>query len=313
LIGQSYHLSGDYADAVLLWEVGIFAAVLFLGSPTMVVLGLIGAAYWTWLVSVEQEMAPHWPGLAAVVIGMIAAAYLESRNARVVAALALVFWAAVAVIGTGAQQDWSYVATAALAACAALAVFSLAVLLASFDTWPRISGLGHALLWPAIVAALVALGFEQAAETPLINERVPLVFAAGAMVATVLLAALAFFRRDLRAIDFIMLAALCVAALAFAVLLPEDEFWARLAGGGLVLAASLWVVSIGHSGALPGGKVTGLAAFGIEIVYLYAVTLGTLLDTALGFLGGGVLFVVLAFILYRIDRRLSARAREATP
>jgi uncharacterized membrane protein len=313
LIGQTYHLSGEYADAVLLWEIGIFAAVLFLGSPTMVVLGLIGAGYWTWLVSVEQGMAPHWAGLIPVVIGMLAATWLDSRNARIVAVLALIFWAAVTIVATAAQQDWSYAGTSALAACVAFAVFALGVVLASFEAWPRISALGETLLWPAIVAALVALGFEQAAELQMLNERAPLVLSAGAMAAAVLLAALAFFRRDVRAIDFILLAALCVAALAFALAVPADEFWSRLAGGAMVLVASLWVVGLGHAGSLPGGKTTGLAAFGIEIVYLYAVTLGTLLDTAVAFLGGGVLFVILAFILYRIDRRLRAKPEEATP
>lgn len=313
LIGQSYHLSGDYAGAVLFWEIGIFAAVIFLGSPTLVVLGLVGGGYWTWLVSVEQEMAPHWAGLAPVVVGMLAAAILESRNARVVASLSLVFWAAVTIIGTGLQEDWSYVATAMLGANTAFAVFAFGVLLASFETWPRISGLGHSLMWPAIVAAVVALGFEQAAETTMTTERAPLVLSAGAMVVTVLFSAITFFRRDFRATDFILASALPVAAIAFAVLVPEDPFWARLAGAAMVLVAALWVVSLGSAGTLPGGKATGLAAFGIEIVYLYAVTLGTLLDTAVGFLGGGVLFVVLAFILYRIDRRLSAPPEEGPP
>ena len=55
LIGQTYHLAGDFAGAVMLFEAGIIAAALLTGSAAMNVLGLVGAGYWTWLATVEGE------------------------------------------------------------------------------------------------------------------------------------------------------------------------------------------------------------------------------------------------------------------
>jgi uncharacterized membrane protein len=89
----------------------------------------------------------------------------------------------------------------------------------------------------------------------------------------------------------------------------EDGLLARLLGGCLMLAAVLWAVVLGEAGHNRVGKTLGLIAFGLEILYLYTVTLGTVLDTAFAFLLGGLLFIGLSYLLVRIDRRLSARAK----
>jgi uncharacterized membrane protein len=61
------------------------------------------------------------------------------------------------------------------------------------------------------------------------------------------------------------------------------------------------------------GKGLGLTVFGLEIFYLYTVTLGTILNTALAFLVGGALFIALSVFLFRLDRHLSARRKAVTP
>ena len=66
LVGQSYHLSGAFSDAIVLWLVGIFAAAALTGSPTMTALGLIGGGFWTYLLTVDLGAAPHWLGLVPV-------------------------------------------------------------------------------------------------------------------------------------------------------------------------------------------------------------------------------------------------------
>jgi uncharacterized membrane protein len=82
-------------------------------------------------------------------------------------------------------------------------------------------------------------------------------------------------------------------------------------GSLLVVGASLWAVSLGYSGRYPGGRSLGLAAFGLEIAYVYLRTFGTVLDTALALLCGGALFLVLSVILFQIDRLLSSRGNPA--
>jgi uncharacterized membrane protein len=121
----------------------------------------------------------------------------------------------------------------------------------------------------------------------------------------------AYARRLLTLLDVIAVIAFGVGAIAYALYLPKEELTARLSSGALAIAVTLWAVTLGQSGRHPIGKTIGLAAFGLEVVYLYAFTLGTRLDTAMAFLGGGVLFLVLAFVLYRIDRILTRRAQTA--
>jgi uncharacterized membrane protein len=64
-------------------------------------------------------------------------------------------------------------------------------------------------------------------------------------------------------------------------------------------------------GVVGAAKTLGLVALGVEVVYLYVRTFGTLMDTALAFLVGGVLFMALAWGLYRLDRFLGTRTAAA--
>jgi uncharacterized membrane protein len=106
---------------------------------------------------------------------------------------------------------------------------------------------------------------------------------------------------------------LAAASVGFALWHPGEDLPARLAGGVIVLAAALWATSLGQTGEHPRLKTLGLFAFGVEVFYLYVVTLGTEIDTAAAFLIGGVLFIALAYGLYRLDKRLAARAAGQAP
>ena len=75
LIGQSYHLSGDFSGALLLFEIGCLGAALLTGSITLTVLALAGAGYWTWFASVDGGFFPHWPSLVAIIVGGAVATY----------------------------------------------------------------------------------------------------------------------------------------------------------------------------------------------------------------------------------------------
>ena len=130
----------------------------------------------------------------------------------------------------------------------------------------------------------------------------------------VALAALAAARRSLSALDAGAIAVIGIVAILFALNVPSAELWGRAAGGAMVLVAALWAVNLGQTGVAGSGKATGLFALGAEVVYLYAVTFGSLMNTAVAFLLGGVLFIVLAWGLYRLDRHLAKRtAGEPAP
>jgi uncharacterized membrane protein len=314
LIGQAYHMSGDFAGAVMLFEAGIFAAALAIGSPTLSVLGVIGAGYWTWLATYDNHVVPHYPGLIAILLGVLITTTQNSRAGRVVAIVAFMFWVTVTVVGFADQGDWGFAGGMIVLTGAALATWALGAALAGNGRATRLAALGEAILWPGLLAVLLTLGVLQLAETRLAGEGPLLAGALVLVAATLVLGAVALSRRTLTAVDIIVLAVLGLGAIGYALYLPEGsdaEFLRKLAGGALVLIACLWAVALGQSGRHPIGKSLGLAAFGLEVLYLYVFTLGTQMDTALAFVGGGVLFIVLSFVLFRIDRLLSRRAAPA--
>ena len=310
LIGQSYHLGGEFADAVLLWAVGCLAAALFARSSAMTLLALVGSAYWTVLATSGLDAPPHWGGLALVLVGGAVALHVDSRMARASAVLALGFWVAVAITASALSYQWPAGGALALAAVAALALWSVGSALTSLDSRPRLEALGRDMLWPSLAALLLALAVLQL-EPDLpksTNGRGWLALSGAALAAAAAAAGFAGRRNRLGRTDVLAVLVIGVGSIAFALWPPPDGFAARLLGSGLVLLGALWAVSLGQSGRQPAGKVTGLVVFGAEVIYVYVVTFGTMLNTALALLGGGLLFILLAILLVRIDRHLAARA-----
>jgi hypothetical protein len=193
---------------------------------------------------------------------------------------------------------------------AALAIWALGAALASLPE-RRIAALGDAVLWPGLFAILIQFGMLQFWGNASVGEHLPQTLTFGLEAAAIVVAGVAYARRLLTLLDVIAVVVFGLGAIAYALYLPEGELAARLISGAPTIAVTLWAVTLGQSGRHPIGKTIGLAAFGLEVVYLYAFTLGTRFDTALAFLGGGVLFIALAFALYRIDRILAQRAKAA--
>jgi uncharacterized membrane protein len=309
LIGQTYHLAGDFAGAVMLFEAGIIAAALLTGSVAMNVLGLVGAGYWTWLATVDAHAYPHWASLTAILVGVVVSTVQNSPYGRIVAVIALMYWLALTIFGFGAALDWSFAGGMALFATAALALWSLGAALASLKG--RAGALGEAMLWPGLFAILVVFGIMQVADARANPSELSIVAALATAAVAIVAAALARLRGEITLLDVAAVAVLAVGAVAFAVALPATEPWQDAAGGALVVIAALWAVALGQSGRHPIGKAIGLVAFGLEVAYIYIFTIGTRIDTALAFLIGGMLFVAMAYVLFRIDRLLARRSAAA--
>lgn len=313
LVGQTYHMAGEFADAILLWLVGALAAALLTRSVSGTVLALAGAAYWIWVVTVENKIGPHFGGLFAVLIGGAIAVWLDSRLARVAAILALGFWIVVTTMHLGSVYNWPAQGYLAMLACIGLAVWTAGLVLTTLpsDRAPRTIKMGHDLLTPALGGFLLAAAFLQVALefTSGTDNSVWTGIAVAALVMALVLAGLAQQRGALRFVDVATVAALGAAVICIGLWENPGEFAGRLAAGTVVILGALWWISLGHAGHPVGNKL-GLFAFGAEILYLYSVTLGSLIDTALAFLVGGVLFIALAYLLFRLDKRLAARAAE---
>jgi uncharacterized membrane protein len=309
LVGQTYHLAGEFSDAVLMWTLACIAASLLTRSVAQAALAAAGSAFWTGLLAIEASASPHLPSLALALGVLVLATWIGSRPARGAAILSLGFWVVVTVITVAGVYDWMPGGAMALLAALSLGFWMLGVALEGSAS-PRIAALGSDLRAPALPSLLVALGFLQIA--PRLDAdgawqtwHFLALLGLGAAVAS---GAAAWKARTITALDLAAAVALGGGAVIYALWLSGDGFIPRFLGSILVLAACLWTVSLGYRGLHRGGRSLGLTAFALEVAYIYALTFGTVLDTALALLGGGALFLFVAFALFHIDRRLSTGA-----
>jgi uncharacterized membrane protein len=97
LVGQMYHLGGDFAGGMLLWAIGALAATALTGSRSALAVTLVAASIWTSMRVLEIRDVPHFPFLA---IWLLAAGLALAWNSRVAAHLvalaALPWWIATA-------------------------------------------------------------------------------------------------------------------------------------------------------------------------------------------------------------------------
>lgn len=317
LVGQSYHLAGDFADGLLLFTLGVLGAGFLAGSGTMAALAVVGAGYWTFTVIAEAHGAPPAAGLGLVVLAGALAAFLGARPARVLAVMAAGGWIVVALIDAVGRHRWSTGGAVAVGIGAALALWALGQALAALRDWPRLAALGHDLLHPALAAVIAGLALLQVGGLLGLSRgrdlAMPLVIACGLVGLAAALTLVAARLGRLKEAEAGAVAALGAAAIAFLLVRPSNAFLASLLGAVLVLAGALFAVWLGQAGRQAGAKRLGLTAFGLEVAYVYVVTLGTILDTALSLIAGGLLFIGLAVLLVRVNRALAARGIGATP
>jgi uncharacterized membrane protein len=97
LVGQMYHLGGDFAGGMMLWAMGALAAAALTGSRGALAVALVAGTIWSSMRIGEIPDVPHLPFAA---FWLIAAALALAWNSRVAAHLvalaALPWWIATA-------------------------------------------------------------------------------------------------------------------------------------------------------------------------------------------------------------------------
>jgi hypothetical protein len=227
--------------------------------------------------------------------------------ARMAAVFGCLGWIVLALYALGSSQGWPAGGLLATGVVAALALWAIGVSLKGSKN-AAIERLGSALLVPALGAMLLALFSLQV--VPLTEPPDPrrgwLAFALVIALVPIGLTVLGALRGLASRLDLMAVALLIAGSLTLAAISPEDGFAARLSGGTLVLLGAVWVAALGHEGRQGFGYRTGLVVFGAEAIYLYTVTLGTLLDTAVALLVGGLIFISVSYALLQFRRRLGS-------
>lgn len=320
LVAQSYHISGDYPDALLLWGVGAFIAALLGPSRSALALALVVFCLWSWYEVSDFGWIVHWPFLITLaLVATVAGAWVWSAGIHLTV-LALIGWIAVTVIGVAIDQDWSAVAATCVALASALLLFALGRFLAAHTNWPKTAAFGPVLGVYGLFGFLALLIVVQFAVFDVglqdfSADRTPLVISGLMIAGSAVL--LVFPRFDIRTILLETAVPLAIAAIAvgLAAAGSRESAFAGSIGmqvllGGLALFGGVWAVAWGNRIHSRAAATFGLIAFAAEVLYLYFVTFGTLLDTALFFLIGGVLMVALAAVLVRLQRRLAPLEAE---
>jgi uncharacterized membrane protein len=323
LVAQSYHISGDYPDALLLWGAGAFVAALLGPSRAALVLSIVVLGLWSWYEVFDFGWTVHWPFLPALaLIAGVAAAWGWRAGIHLVV-LALAGWSAVSLFSLSGSLNWSAAATTCLGIAAGLLLFGTGRFLDSHARWTHAGPFGAVLTTYGMfgfLALLVILQFAvfEAGLPDLVHDRAPLV-SAGVLAALSagLLATVHPANRNLL-IDFVAPVAITGGAVGLTVAAAGDYDFAKsltlqVVLGALALVAGVWAVAHGNRTGSRTLSTFGLIAFAAEVLYLYFVTFGTLLDTALFFLVGGLLLIGLAATLVRLQRRMVAGDAGGAP
>jgi uncharacterized membrane protein len=150
LVGQMYHLGGDFAGGMLLWAMGALAAAALAGSRGALAVALVAASVWSSMRVFEIRDVPHF---SFVAIWLIAAGLALAWNSRVAAHLvalaALPSWIATA-LQVGLEPSFVLADGAALLFGAGLAL--------AVAPWQRVSSAGAVLsIYGAFSLAGVAI------------------------------------------------------------------------------------------------------------------------------------------------------------
>jgi uncharacterized membrane protein len=137
LVGQMYHLGGDFAGGMLLWAMGALAAAALTGSRGALAVALVAASVWSNMRAFEIPDVPH---VSFAAIWLIASGLALAWNSRVAAhlvALAALPWWIATAIRPGFESSFVLADGAALLFGAGLAL--------AVAPWQRASSAGAVL------------------------------------------------------------------------------------------------------------------------------------------------------------------------
>jgi uncharacterized membrane protein len=298
LVGQMYHLGGDFAGGMLLWAMGALAAAALTGSRGALAVALAAATIWSWMRTYEAgdlhfTFAAFW-----LVAGSLALAWHSRVAAHLVTIAALPWW-----ISCAFQAHLDFRPSFALANGATLLFGSGLALAAS--SRPRANQAGSVLsTYGAFSLAGVAI-LEAIMANEIFRLRVGLaspslwIIVCGAAGAILAVAAAAIMRRAGTAFAAIAIG-LVLAAVALWTPRQVSDPW--LAYAALLCAMLSLVVSGMLDAARPRIVAGWLGIAGVIAAVTWAVK-GSLLKRSIFLATSGIVAVVLAFGLNRFVPR----------
>ena len=294
LVGQMYHLPGDWPAGAMLVAIGGLVAAALTGKSGPLVIAFVAMASWScgrFEASHFREI--HWFFLLLFVPGVLLALGRENRLLGHAAILALSVWLGALLMPQGGAKVFFNLVDGSLAISTAYIAIGL---LALDRGWPAV--IKALLPWGAVVFGIllcveIALVLGHSLFGP--RAGASIVYPAyGAALAA--LAALAMLARERDSGRLVVIAACAVG-------LTIPLMFSGLAGAEVLRRALVSVaVFVSAVGLIAGGLLLGLrtfifvgyAVFGVSILILLWQTIGTLLSQSLFFLVAGVALLGLA-------------------
>ena len=326
LVAQIYHIEAHYPDGVLMWSLGAALAALLTFSRGALVVAIAGAGFWTLSEMLSFGWDVHWPFLplwAALTLLSIVIRWSPAQHLTLMAILA---WFVVAMGQIFELLDWSpsealslLMASAALlfAAChmvpRAIKPDGLPTLFLTYASSARF----YALFSILALAFLTRLAGIEFVERGVGSGGLQWMIINLALIAvTVALAVFAWRQQTLRPVDIAAIIAASIYPLLIAIgivggSIDGNGLAVAMADAAFVLLLAVWSIDYGQHKDNRTALNLGLITFGIEILYLYFETFGSLLDTAFFFLTGGVLLIGLGWVLNKLRLRLASRGDAA--
>lgn len=317
LIAQMYHINRHYPDGIMVWGIGTLIAAALTRSGATAVLGFGLITLWTGYETFEFDAIIHWPFLVAWVPVSALAVARRWNPAINAAAISLFIWIAFTVEALAETYSWPVqpvfgIWTLVAAAMLCGAIWS-EIHHIKMDNQPAYgwSSQGLFVFMGMVFALQVACIEDNVSTNP--TEFISSGLSANPWIGLVLAFALisgittvfATGRNGFTAKEsLVFLAAIVGIALSSIIPAPQLIVLTVFALGYFALA--IMVIKMGQRRRHTAAINIGFAAFAVETLYIYFETLGTLLDTALFFLTGGIVLVVLAILLERVRRRLVA-------
>ena len=289
LVGQMYHLPGDWPAGAMLIAIGGLVAAALTGKSGPLVIAFVAMTSWSWgRFDGSFCRDVHWSFLLLFVPGFLLALGRENRLLAHAAMLALSVWLAALLMPQGGARAFFNLVDGGLAVSAAYMAIGL---LALDRGWPAI--IKALLPWGAVFfGILLCVEIGLVLEKSLFGDRhdatAAIVPAYAAALAA--LAALAMLARERDSGRLVIIAA-CAVGLTIPLM-----FFGMAEAGVLRRALVSIAVFVSAVGLIAGGLLLGLrtfivvgyAVFGVSIFILLWQTIGTLLSQSLFFLVAGV-------------------------
>jgi hypothetical protein len=266
LVGQMYHLAGDFAAALLLWGLGALAAAVLTSSRSALAVALVAGCAWSWARMFEFGDTPHLSFVAFWLLAAGLALLWNSPAARhLVSSAALAWWAgtSIGMIEPHVVGDPVFVLAAGSAlmlggcllaeACGSEPIRALGATGASYGAFAIVPGLVLAVAevfsrsepaFPPWVTGCGILGLALAIIATVLARRPGLALASAAIALSLVAAGLG--RQDFAGREWLTDATAIAAALCLIISGTLDDKRPRLVAGwvglAIVIATITWMV-----------------------------------------------------------------------